>query len=56
VSEGMAELLLTWIDWVEVEVRGFPEMVERLERLRGAVMVARVAGRGSTSRRTTNLS
>jgi hypothetical protein len=41
VSEcAVAELLLSWIEWVEVEVRAFPEVMERLRLLRGAVMVA----------------
>ncbi len=34
---AVAELLLTWF---EVEVRGFPDLLERLYRFRGAVMVA----------------
>ena len=34
------ELLLTWCEWVEVEVRAFPEVMERVRLLRGAVMVA----------------
>ena len=42
LEAGMTELLLTWIDWVEVEVRGFDHFVEELRRLRGAVMVAAV--------------
>ena len=36
----VAELLLSWIDWVEVEAQGFPELMEELRRLRGAVMLA----------------
>ncbi len=32
-------LLLTWLEWVEVEVRGFEDLVEGLRLLRGAVMV-----------------
>ena len=42
--EATASLLLSWIDWVEVEVQGFPDLLEELGRLRGAVMVARVVG------------
>ncbi len=42
---GTTELLLTWIEWVEVEVRGIDHFEEELRRLRGAVMVAAVAGR-----------
>ena len=34
------ELLLTWIEWVEVETRAFPDVMERRRLLRGAVMVA----------------
>jgi hypothetical protein len=40
LDRGLASLLLTWIDWVEVEVLGFPELLERMRRLRGAVMTA----------------
>ena len=32
---GMAGLLLTWIEWVDVEVRGFPGLLEDLRRLKG---------------------
>ena len=42
LEAGMTELLLTWIEWVEVEVRGIDHFVEELRRLRGAVMVAAV--------------
>ena len=47
LDRGLASLLLTWIDWVEVEVRGFDDgLVEGLHLLRGAVMsvAAAVAG------------
>ncbi len=40
MDEGAAGLLLTWIEWVEIEVQGFPNLVERMRRLRGAVMAA----------------
>ncbi len=39
-----AQLLLTWIEWVEAEVWGYPSLLEGLYRLRGAVMVAAVVG------------
>ena len=42
-----AELLLSWFEWVEMEARGFPRLVEGLCRLRGAVMKAAVAYSGS---------
>ncbi len=45
MDPGLASLLLTWILWVEVEVLGFPDLVERMRRLRGAVMTAAVAGK-----------
>ena len=35
-----AELLLSWFEWVEMEVLGFPDLLEGLCRLRGAVMKA----------------
>ena len=46
LDRDLASLLLTWIEWVEVEVQGFPDLVERMYRLRGAVMsvAAAVAG------------
>ncbi len=28
-----ADLLLTWLEWVEVEVRGFTDLLERLRGL-----------------------
>ena len=43
LEAGMVELLLTWLEWVEVELQGFDDLVEELHRLRGAVMVAAVA-------------
>ena len=43
-DDGMARLLLSWIDWVEVEVQGVPDLVEELRMLRGAVMVAALVG------------
>jgi len=39
-----AELLFTWFEWVEVEVRGFPRVLEGLCLLRGAVMKAAAVG------------
>jgi hypothetical protein len=46
----MAELLLTWIEWVEIEIRGFPGLLERLRLLRGAVMVAAVVSQRDVTR------
>jgi hypothetical protein len=40
-----AELLMSWIKWVEVEARGFPDLVEGLCRLRWAVIKAAAVGR-----------
>jgi len=28
LNRGLASLLLTWIEWVETEVVGFPELLE----------------------------
>ena len=39
-DRGEAEVLLSWFEWVEVEARGFPDLLEGLARLRGAVMKA----------------
>ena len=41
-DRGEAELLLSWFEWVEMEVRGFPDLLEGICRLRGAVMKAAV--------------
>ncbi len=46
LEAGMTELLLTWIEWVEGEVRGLPDLLEEMCRLRGAVMVACAASVG----------
>ena len=45
MERGEAELLLSWFEWVEMEVRGVPRVLEGLCRLRGAVMKAAAAGR-----------
>ncbi len=39
---GKAELLMSWLEWVEVQ--GVDDLVEGLHRLRGAVMVATLTG------------
>jgi len=44
-ERGEVELLLSWFEWVELEVRGVPRLLEGLCRLRGAVMKAAAAGR-----------
>ena len=44
MDRGEAELLLSWCEWVEVEARGAPDMLEGLRRLRGAVMKAAAVG------------
>jgi len=36
-------LLLSWFEWVEMEVRGVPRLLEGLCRLRVAVMKAAVS-------------
>ena len=37
-AEVAAAGLLSWLEWVELEVQGLDELVEDLRRLRGAVM------------------
>jgi hypothetical protein len=37
-----AELLLSWFEWVEVEVRGFPNLMEEVSRLTWAVIVSEI--------------
>jgi hypothetical protein len=39
-AEAAVGLLLTWLEWVEVEVGRFPDLVDSLHLLRGAVMTA----------------
>jgi hypothetical protein len=46
MDRGEAEVLLSILEWVEVEVRGFPDLLEGLRRLRGAVMKAAACGAG----------
>ena len=41
-AEAAAAVLLSLIEWAEVEVQGFDDLLEGLRRLRGAVMVAAV--------------
>ena len=40
MDRGEAELMLSIFEWVEVEALGFPDLLEGLCRLRGAVMKA----------------
>ena len=42
-AEAAVEMFLTWMTFVEIELKGFDDLVEGLRRLRGAVMVAGVA-------------
>ena len=46
MGRGEAELLLSWFEWVELEVRGEPGLLEGIDRLRGAVMKAAACGAG----------
>ena len=51
LEEGMAGLggaagILTLLEWVEVELEGFPELVEELRMLRGAVMAVAASVEG----------
>ena len=45
-AEAAAAVLLSIIEWVEVEVQGFDDLIEGLQRLHGAVMTAGAAGQG----------
>jgi hypothetical protein len=50
LKEGMAVLggagvVLSWLEWVEVEVRGFDDVVEGLRLLRGVVMSVAAVGK-----------
>jgi hypothetical protein len=42
MGRGEAELLLSWLEWVEVEAEA--ELVEGVRRLRGSVMKAGAVG------------
>jgi len=38
IAEAADSGFCSWVRWVEHEARGFPELMEDLRRLRGAVM------------------
>ncbi len=40
LDPDLTALLLTWIEWVEVEVQGYDDLLEGLARLKGALMAA----------------
>lgn len=42
-AEAATVGLLSWLEWVEVELKGFRDLVEDLRRLRGAVMTVAAA-------------
>jgi hypothetical protein len=42
-AEAAVGLLLSWLEWVEVEVGRFPDLMDSLHLLRGAVMTAGAA-------------
>lgn len=44
MDRGEAELLMAIFAWIEVEAQGFPDLLEGLSRLRGAVMKAAAVG------------
>ncbi len=44
MDRAETELMLSILEWVEVEAQGFPDLVEGLCRLRGAVMKAGAMG------------
>jgi hypothetical protein len=46
IERDEAELLLSWFEWVELEARGEPRLLEGLDRLRGAVMKAAACAAG----------
>ncbi len=43
---GKAELLMSWLEWVEMEVQGYEDLLEWLSRLKGALMAAATAAVG----------
>jgi hypothetical protein len=42
-AEAAVGLLLSWLEWVEVEIGKFPDLMDSLHLLRGAVMTAGAA-------------
>ena len=41
-----AELLMSWMHWVEMEVQGYDDLLEGLSRLKGALMAAATSAVG----------
>ena len=39
-TEGAVAVLLTWLEFVEVEIEGFDDLLEQLRLLRGALVTA----------------
>ena len=46
-AEAAAELILTWMTFVEVELKGFDDLLEQLHLLRGALVTAGIEAVGT---------
>ena len=46
-AEAAVEMLLTWLQFVEVELKGFDDLLEQLHLLRGALVTAGIEAVGT---------
>ena len=46
MDRGEAELLMSWLEWVEMEVQGYEGLLEGLSTLKGALMAAATSAVG----------
>ena len=46
-AEAAVEMILTWMDFVEIELKGFNDLLEQLHLLRGALVTAGIEAVGT---------
>ena len=46
-AEAAVEIFLTWLQFVEVEIKGFDDLIEQLHLLRGALVTAGIEAVGT---------
>ena len=46
-AEAAVEMMLTWCEFVEIELKGFDDLVEQLHLLRGALVTAGIEAVGT---------
>jgi hypothetical protein len=46
-AEAAVEIFLTWLQFVEVEIKGFDDLIEQLHLLRGALVTAGIEAAGT---------